>query len=80
MGLPDSAGTNEEHIVVATQKGSLRQFQKTHFGNARDQRKVKVLQALLLRKGSGFEPLAHLLLLSMSQFAFKQGLQVAQIP
>jgi hypothetical protein len=58
----------------------LRELQEAHFGNARDQRKVQVLQALLIRKGSGFETLAHLLLLSMSQFAFKQGLQVAQIP
>src|SRR6266487_1455563 len=80
MGLPDSARTNEEHVVVAGQKCPLRQFQEAHLGNARDQRKVKVLQALLIREGGGFETLAHLLLLSMSQLAFKQRLQVAQIP
>jgi hypothetical protein len=52
----------------------LRKFQEADLGDARDQRKVKVFQALLVRKGSGFEPLAQLLLMPLSQFTLKQGL------
>jgi len=68
MGFPDSAGTNEEHVVVAAQKCPLRELQETHFGNARDQRKIKVLQALLIREGSGFEPLAQVLLVALQRY------------
>src|SRR6266496_6249153 len=80
MRLSDPAGANKQHIVVASQKGSLRQLQKPDLGDARNQRKVKVLQSFLVGESSGFETLAQLLLMAMSQFPFKQSLQVAQIP
>ena len=79
MGFPNPAFANEEHIVMSRQEGSLRELEQPDFGDAGHQRKVKVLQALLVRKRGGFEPLAQLLLMALRQFAFEQALQVAQI-
>ena len=64
----------KEHIVVCRQECPLRQLQKADLGNARDQRKVKVLEPLLVWEGSGFETLAQLLLMPLSQFPFEQRL------
>src|SRR5262245_59780260 len=80
MRLADSAGTNEKYIVIARQKGPLRQFELPDLGNAWDQRKVKVLQPFLVGQERGFEPLAQLLLVPMSQFPFEEGLQIAHAP
>src|SRR6266700_3875882 len=80
MCLSDPAGANKQHIVVAPQKCPLRQLEKADLGDTRDQRKIKVFQPFLVGEGRGFETLAQLLLLSLSQFPFKQRLQVAQVP
>src|SRR5258708_38974250 len=68
MCLPDPAGANKQHIVVATQKCPLRQLEKADLGDTGDQRKIKVFQPFLVGEGSGFETLAQLLFMSLSQF------------
>src|SRR6266487_279063 len=77
--VSNATGTNEENILMCRQEASLRELQDPNLGDARHLGKVKVLQAFLVGEGSGFEPLAQLLLMPLSQFAFKQGLQVAEI-
>jgi hypothetical protein len=57
----------------------LGEFQETDLGEAGHQGKVEVLQAFLVGKRRGFEPLAQLLFLTLSQLPFEQGLQVPQI-
>jgi hypothetical protein len=74
MGFPNPAGANEEDIFMQGQECPLRQLQEPHFRDTREQGKVKVLQPFLVREGSGFEPLAQLLFMALSQFTFQQGL------
>jgi hypothetical protein len=57
----------------------LGEFQEADLGEAGYQGKVEVLQAFLVGKRRGFEPLAQLLFLALSQLPFEQGLQVPQI-
>jgi hypothetical protein len=71
MGFPDSAGANEQHIVVSREESSLRQLQESDLRETRHQGEIKVLQALLVREGRGFEALAQLLLLAARQFALR---------
>ncbi len=61
------------------QEGSLGELEEPNLGNAGNQREIEVLQAFLVGKSGGFESLAQLLLMSLSQFPFEQPLQVAQI-
>src|SRR5438105_1510089 len=79
MRFANATGTNQEHVLMGSQESALRQLQEPNLGDTRHERKVKILQTLLVREGSGFEPLAQVLLMALSQFTFEQGLQVAHI-
>src|SRR6266516_7597783 len=79
MRFANPAGANEQDIVVSRKESSLRQLQEPSLGETRHQGKIKVLQAFLVGKGRGFEPLTQLLLMTARQFPFQQRLQKAQI-